>query len=91
VLDSDDQLLKATDLPAPSVQAMSEVLEGFLAEAPSADAAGHRVVHGGQEFPGPIRIDEAADERLEQLSDSLRCTNRRRWLGSVPHADSVQD
>jgi acetate kinase len=68
VLGCDDQLLKTADLPAPSAQAMSEALEGFLAEAPSVDAAGHRVVHGGREFPGPIRIDEAADARLEQLS-----------------------
>lgn len=33
------------------------------------DAVGHRVVHGGTEFTGAVRLDDAVTERLESFSD----------------------
>ena len=44
-------------------------LETFLADSPDADAAGHRVVHGGAELTGPARVDEDLESSLERLAD----------------------
>ena len=33
------------------------------------DAAGHRIVHGGTEFTGPVLLDASALERIRALSD----------------------
>jgi acetate kinase len=45
----------------------------FLLETVIADrriaAVGHRVVHGGTVFDGPVAIDDAARRRIEDLSD----------------------
>jgi acetate kinase len=81
VLGSNDRLLKAADLPARSVEPIGEALEAFLAEAPSVDAAGHRVVHGGSAFSGPVRVDETADERLERLIDLAPLHNPQALTG----------
>jgi acetate kinase len=35
----------------------------------AADAVGHRVVHGGNLFTGPVRIDAAVRKRLDELTD----------------------
>jgi acetate kinase len=40
--------------------------------------------HGGQEFLEPVRIDAAADQRLEQLSD-LALLHNRPALAGIPH------
>ena len=44
-------------------------LSAFLDEAPSPDAAGHRVVHGGEEFTEPVLVDGAVERRLDDLED----------------------
>jgi acetate kinase len=35
----------------------------------SADAVGHRVVHGGQQFVAPVRLDDAVRRKLDDLVD----------------------
>ena len=40
----------------------------FLESAPEVDAVGHRVVHGGDEFRGPVRIDDEVERALLALS-----------------------
>jgi acetate kinase len=37
--------------------------------AGTADAVGHRVVHGGTQFTGPVRIDAAVRRKLDDLTD----------------------
>jgi acetate kinase len=36
---------------------------------PSPDAVGHRVVHGGADFTGPVRIDDAVESRIRALTE----------------------
>lgn len=36
---------------------------------PRPDAVGHRIVHGGTEFTGPVRIDTGVEQRLRALTD----------------------
>jgi acetate kinase len=69
VLDDDDQLAAAVDLPMPNSGGMREALAAFLAGAPDLTAAGHRVVHGGPGHVGPARLDGALDDELERLCD----------------------
>jgi acetate kinase len=48
---------------------LRDQLEAILAEAGQVDAAGHRVVHGGEEFTGPTLVASAVEEELERLAD----------------------
>jgi len=82
VLDDADALRWSRNLPAPEHGAerhvFREALAGALAEA-GADgrrvaAAGHRVVHGGERFTSPVRLDDAPGARdalgaLDALAD----------------------
>jgi acetate kinase len=45
------------------------VLSAFLDQAPPPDAAGHRMVHGGEEFTEPVVVDAAVERRLNQLQE----------------------
>src|SRR5664280_1829065 len=69
VLDPDDRVVGAEDLPAPRGQAdivaVARAIEGFGA----VDAVGHRIVHGGTLYARPIRIDREVVERLRALTD----------------------
>src|SRR5664279_4690392 len=69
VLDPDDRVVGAEDLPAPRGQAdivaLARAIEGFGA----VDAVGHRIVHGGTLYARPVRIDREVVERLRTLTD----------------------
>ena len=45
------------------------VLSAFLEQAPRPDAAGHRVVHGGEEFTEPVVVDDEVERRLAELEE----------------------
>jgi acetate kinase len=40
-----------------------------LRELPAPDAIGHRVVHGGDDFTEPVRIDDEVEARIRALTD----------------------
>lgn len=71
VLGPGDEVAGSADLPAPrgpaprETAALAETLEGFG----PVDAVGHRVVHGGTQFSGPVVVTEDVRRRLEQLTD----------------------
>jgi acetate kinase len=69
VLDPDDRIVGAADLPAPRGQAdivaVARAIQGFG----TVDAVGHRIVHGGTLYTGPVRIDREVVERLRALTD----------------------
>jgi len=71
LLDPDDDLAASGDVPAThgevDKQALRDVLEDMRAE--QADAAGHRIVHGGAEFSEPVRIDDGVERRLRALTE----------------------
>jgi acetate kinase len=69
LLDEDDNLQHSADLPAGSdgfdTAALADVLRGW--DKP--DVVGHRIVHGGTSFTGPVLIDDAVCEQLRKLTD----------------------
>jgi len=55
----------ALDDHGAALHALLEALDGLGAEPP--EAAGHRLVHGGDRYTGPVRLDEAVLRDLEGL------------------------
>ena len=45
-----------------------EPVRDFLGGCGPVDAVGHRVVHGGARYTGPVRIDPAVTDYLESIS-----------------------
>ncbi|WP_035600667.1 acetate/propionate family kinase [Haloferula sp. BvORR071] len=79
-------------------EAMMEALldrgSGVIADVSSISAVGHRVVHGGEKFTGPVIVDDAVLDQLEALAPLAPLHNpvnvagireARRLFPSVPH------
>ena len=68
--DASDQTLGACELSAADAQVggreLHDALAGGLGDA---DAVGHRIVHGGERFREPVRVNAAVRDALEQLVD----------------------
>jgi acetate kinase len=60
-----------------------EVLQagGLLTKGPGIDAIGHRVVHGGERFTEPVRIDAEAIEAIEAVTPLAPLHNPANLLG----------
>ena len=69
VLGGADELTAAIDLPAPGGKAEAGALSEALARCGDVDAVGHRIVHGGTAFTGPVRIDDGVVAQLRALAD----------------------
>ncbi|MBO0807357.1 MAG: acetate/propionate family kinase [Actinobacteria bacterium] len=69
VLDDRDQVTGTADLPAPGGTADAGQLRSALGSLGEADAAGHRIVHGGTFFTEPVLIDDRVLARLRSLTD----------------------
>lgn len=69
LLDGADQLAGSADLPAPRGIAEAEAVRGALRGLGPADAVGHRIVHGGSQFLGPVRITGEVVHKVEALTD----------------------
>ncbi len=59
-----------------------EHLQAFVARHGSADVVGHRIVHGGKDFVGPVVIDDAVERALEALG-GLAPLHQQRGLDGV--------
>ena len=64
-----DELVRLADLPATADgfdrAGFAAAIDGW----PTPDAVGHRIVHGGTAFSGPVRIDPDVRRRLQELTD----------------------
>ncbi|MGH9092711.1 MAG: acetate/propionate family kinase, partial [Acidimicrobiales bacterium] len=88
VVDDAGAVRAARDLPSVDRIDVGHELGAFLDAAPGVDAAGHRVVHGGSRFTGPVLLRDAADRALAELADlaplhnppSLEAVHRLRAL-----------
>lgn len=69
LLDKQDNLEHSADLPAGSAGFDTSRLAEVLHDWGQPDVVGHRVVHGGTSFTGPVRIDDAVREQLRDLTD----------------------
>lgn len=66
LLGAEDETIGTVDLPADSSGFDTAELAAALKEWPSPEAVGHRIVHGGTRFSGPVRVD---GEVMQQLLD----------------------
>ncbi|MGH3196525.1 MAG: acetate/propionate family kinase [Streptosporangiaceae bacterium] len=69
VLDDADDVAGSADLPAPRGTADTAEIKAALASFGEIDAAGHRIVHGGDRYRGPVPIDAGVRQRLGALTD----------------------
>ncbi len=69
VLPGDDSVTGSADLPAPRGEADAASVKVALAGFGDVFADGHRIVHGGDIFSGPVRIDARVRQRLGVLGD----------------------
>ncbi len=65
-----DETLAERELEAPRARVDDEELTAALqGELRGADAVGHRIVHGGERYREPVRIDEDVERGLRELVD----------------------
>jgi acetate kinase len=69
VLDEADRVIASADLSTPSGEAAAGTLTAWVGENGPVDAVGHRVVHGGSVYTGPVVIDREVVEQLRALTD----------------------
>jgi acetate kinase len=69
LLGDEDDLLGAEDLSVHHGEVDADELSSALGRMPPADAVGHRVVHGGERFVHPVRIDDEVEAALRDLAD----------------------
>ena len=69
LLGAGDAIEQSADLPAGPDGIDTAALAGVLRDWAEPDAVGHRVVHGGTTFTGPVLIDDAVREQLRELTD----------------------
>ncbi len=69
LLDDNDVLEQSADLPAGRDGLDTAALEHAIADWTGADAIGHRIVHGGNQFTGPVVVDDAVRKQLPDLVD----------------------
>ena len=67
VLDGALAVLASADVELPDGRVERSAVASALAGLPDADAAGHRVVHGGPWYSGPVRVDADVEARIGAL------------------------
>jgi acetate kinase len=69
MLDDDDSVVGSTDLAVDRGQVDEVAVQKAVADFATPDAVGHRIVHGGQQFREPVRLDDEVVEALRKLTD----------------------
>ena len=69
LLGADDVVEQSADLPAGSDGVDTDKLAEVLHDWARPDAVGHRIVHGGTAFSGPVQITAEVRDQLEALTD----------------------
>jgi acetate kinase len=69
VLDPAGAVTASDDLPAPRGAADGSEIKSAIESLGPVDAVGHRIVHGGTLYTGPVLMDERVRQRLESLTD----------------------
>jgi acetate kinase len=82
VLGADDETLASASLEP------GAGLDDALRELPAPDAVGHRVVHGGERFSEPVRIDAEVEAALRELTE-LAPLHQPKSLAALDAVSSV--
>src|ERR1700730_12448132 len=70
VIGDEDQTLAACELDDPRTKIDLAALRAALKRGlGDADVVGHRIVHGGERFAAPVRIDDEVETALRELVD----------------------
>ena len=69
VLDAADGVVASIDLAAPRGTTDAGAIETALGALGPIRAVGHRIVHGGTRYSGPVRLDAAVEANLRALTD----------------------
>jgi acetate kinase len=69
LLSDADAVLGTADLPAPRGLADAGELKRAIGSLGDVGSVGHRIVHGGDLFAGPVLVDPGVRQRLESLTD----------------------
>jgi acetate kinase len=69
LLEPDDAVAATADLPAPKGEADSSAVAVAIQGFGEVGAVGHRIVHGGSQFGGPVVLDGDVVKRLRVLTD----------------------
>jgi acetate kinase len=64
-----DEVIQSADLPAVDVGSDDRGMAQALRDWPAPDATGHRIVHGGTRFTGPVLVDAQVERELRALTD----------------------
>jgi acetate kinase len=67
VLDRGLSVLASDDVELPDGRVDAKAVTAALAGLPEAHAVGHRVVHGGRWYSGPVRLDAEVEARIAAL------------------------
>ena len=82
VIQDGRECLSSFDVDVARVSGVAGAIDEALSASGPPDAVGHRIVHGGTRFRGPIVLDGAVLDELEQLTD-LAPLHQRRALDGV--------
>jgi acetate kinase len=69
LLDDREEVVEQRTLDRWSGEGETEDIKEFVDRLPHIDAVGHRIVHGGTEFTGPVRLDSDVRDRLASLAE----------------------
>ncbi len=69
VLDENDEVAGSADLPPPGDAADVGDLAAAIVSLGPVEAVGHRIVHGGTLYSGPVFIDADVEEQIRSLTD----------------------
>jgi acetate kinase len=69
VLAADDTVAAAADLPAPRGSTDAADVAAAIRDLGPVDAVGHRIVHGGTRYSGPVLLDGEVETHLRALTD----------------------
>jgi acetate kinase len=69
LLDQDDSLVASADVEIDRGVLDRAEFQSAISDFPAPGAVGHRIVHGGDRFRNPVRIDSTVTEALHRLTD----------------------
>jgi acetate kinase len=88
LLDTDDTVIGHAHIENWNGTASLEVLREFIATHGPANAVGHRIVHGGSVFVGPVIADQPTQRAIESLS-ALAPLHQARGIAGIIAAREV--
>ena len=91
LLDGTGEVVDSVTLDRWSGEDETDDLRTFVDRLPRVDAVGHRIVHGGPELTGPVRIDRDVRDRIAALTELAPLHQPRGVAGIDPMSAVLTD